>query len=840
MSNSFVISELVARFAVEDQASSSLQLITKNFEEVGESAGSSLQEATNHAKGFGAGLEDQIPKTTSFSEKVGNMANSFVHVGHAIDEVDNMFDRYELTEMSVENAQLRLEKAQEAYTLALKEHGEGSKEAEAAERNLEIATNRNEAANIRAKSSMVMIGLSAVALVGQYTSVAESALKFAASGTVIATASATITGAFAAISGAITSLSVFLLANPVVLVLAAIAAAAIALKYAWDTNWGDIQGKTRSAVDIITAKIKEIPYAYETLKSANQIISDNAENLRSLAFGPLGYAYNAYIRFSSGVDGNTTAVQENTKGLEENQTALDKTLSLLSNADNILYTYYKTEEKVNVLTKQLADMLKEEKMATDDYNNAVKKLNDDETKRNEIEQKLQVLVEKGKTDLPIYSELISQHDQVTKDIEVDKQALNAAEEKYAQYRDKSIKDSPEYKAKLLELEQAEKELALAKDKTNASMEKSPEAFGLADSAITNTKVVLETAGIPGWDNYNKAFSTATANIQEPGWSIKINENIGTVSTAQAESIPKTESWYTQTKKYFSDTATDISTSMGNIWTSIKGTWDQIWNYLFGASIIPDIYNAFVSWFDKIATYISSTWIAIKNAVPSAWSGIQVALESAWNSIKSSGESIWNSIQDIFAHVGLSESSVKSAWDDVKSWLTDVWDGFISAAKSAWETVKSYWAKISSSGSSSGGGSSGNPYANMSTVKLNRSGGRDPLYLYPDLEHSGYYVQGSKATSHYDPSTETFRSASHSLASGGSFWASRPTSITVGDAGSGNPEYVSVTPLRKMGAGAESMIVNVNISGNIYGVNDIRQVMYDVLKEVNRNVRALGG
>lgn len=59
------------------------------------------------------------------------------------------------------------------------------------------------------------------------------------------------TAAFGAIQSAAAGLFAFLLANPIVLIIAAIVAAIVFLALAWKNNWFDIQGKTQAAIEFI-------------------------------------------------------------------------------------------------------------------------------------------------------------------------------------------------------------------------------------------------------------------------------------------------------------------------------------------------------------------------------------------------------------------------------------------------------------------------------------------------------------------------------------------------------------------------------------------------------------
>ncbi len=65
---------------------------------------------------------------------------------------------------------------------------------------------------------------------------------------------ASVTSAITTITTAISAAGAFLLANPIFLAIAAIIAAVIALKYAWDNNLGGIQEKTKAVLGWITDK----------------------------------------------------------------------------------------------------------------------------------------------------------------------------------------------------------------------------------------------------------------------------------------------------------------------------------------------------------------------------------------------------------------------------------------------------------------------------------------------------------------------------------------------------------------------------------------------------------
>ncbi len=256
------IASLFISLEVDDKASAGLKKIDVSLGETS----AEFKEAKAHASGFGDTVEKTGAGSVSFSSKIGGAATSLATVGASADKAMNLMDRYQISQMTVENATMRVTAAQENYDAVLVKYPANSQQAIDATRQLEIAQNNMEKANIHADSSMVMIGVSALSMVPNFIDAGTSALTFAASGTVIASMGALVTTTMGAIRAgvafmtasaetSITALSKFLFTNPIGIALLLITGAVIALKLAWDSNFGGIQEKLGSAVAFLKEKL---------------------------------------------------------------------------------------------------------------------------------------------------------------------------------------------------------------------------------------------------------------------------------------------------------------------------------------------------------------------------------------------------------------------------------------------------------------------------------------------------------------------------------------------------------------------------------------------------------
>ncbi len=105
----------------------------------------------------------------------------------------------------------------------------------------------------------------------------------------------------------------------------------------------------------------------------------------------------------------------------------------------------------------------------------------------------------------------------------------------------------------------------------------------------------------------------------------------------------------------------ISDAVTAAWAKIKEVFTAIWNYLFGGSVIPDIYNGFVKYFGLIQTTITTVlnailtinktiWNAISTFITTIWNAISTFITTTLNTIKTIITTVWNAISTIITTV----------------------------------------------------------------------------------------------------------------------------------------------------------------------------------------------
>ncbi len=347
------------------------------------------------------------------------------------------------------------------------------------------------------------------------------------------------------------------------------------------------------------------------------------------------------------------------------------------------------------------------------------------------------------------------------------------------------------------------------------------------------------------------------------------------------------------KDYFGKVATSISEIMTAIWNKIVEIWTGIWNYLFGGSIIPDIYNAFVEWFTKIRDGITqtwntiktttettwssiqssltsiwneikataetvwttmkdaiiATWTALRNSVAGAWVAVQSALQGAWDTIKSAAQTTWTAIQNVFTSISISGASVAGAWSGIGSSLSSTWNSWISAAQSAYSKLQSIWASMSSGGPSTSGGGGGGSYGSgLATVTVQYSNTANGIQYSGSIDNAPAGKSGTvggtvssvdemiASIGQYYGSVAVIGNGVQLAAKGFEGWVNRPTPFIMGEGG--EPEYVSITPRSKMNGGSGSITININAP--VFGVDDLDRKIESAIQEIRRNVRSLGG
>lgn len=204
-------------------------------------------KVTADSSGVTSGMEKAKASTLGFADSISRSAERFAVMGTAVDRAMNMMDRYEISQISIENATARVASAQQNYNEAVARYGEDSAQAIDASRQLEIANNNLERTNIRVNSSMVMIGLSTLSMVPQFINFGKAAVT---------------TLRDVEIATLLTTTRIKAMV-PELLVLSAVAGG---VWYLWQTQTEAAASATRNATDSISAGLNTTQQQADDLK----------------------------------------------------------------------------------------------------------------------------------------------------------------------------------------------------------------------------------------------------------------------------------------------------------------------------------------------------------------------------------------------------------------------------------------------------------------------------------------------------------------------------------------------------------------------------------------------
>jgi hypothetical protein len=226
--------------------------VSESYDEMATRARASADDI-NSSYGY---VQDSAEKTTvSFGQQllaVNNLATGSFGLVMSFERVENAQVAVDRANLMVERSTQSVKTAQDNYNKAIEKYGADSPQAQDAANKLTIAQTALEVAHERADmanrnmnttmmTSVLTVIPSAISVISSLSAVkgilTSSTYIHAAAEYVEAAAETVATGATSILSGAMTALGGvldFLAANPIVLVVAAIAAVILALKYAYD------------------------------------------------------------------------------------------------------------------------------------------------------------------------------------------------------------------------------------------------------------------------------------------------------------------------------------------------------------------------------------------------------------------------------------------------------------------------------------------------------------------------------------------------------------------------------------------------------------------------------
>lgn len=132
---------------------------------------------------------------------------------------------------------------------------------------------------------------------------------------------------------------------------------------------------------------------------------------------------------------------------------------------------------------------------------------------------------------------------------------------------------------------------------------------------------------------------------------------------------------------------------------VIGWFQELFDTLVGNSIIPDMVNAIIDWFDTLVTIAKAIWNGIKRFIiapmqavwdflVSAWGAIGRFLSSVWDGVKWAVNVAWGLVRDYII------DPIQAAWDflvdifgGVVEWISGAWESLTGDVSAVWEGVK---------------------------------------------------------------------------------------------------------------------------------------------------------
>ncbi len=104
---------------------------------------------------------------------------------------------------------------------------------------------------------------------------------------------------------------------------------------------------------------------------------------------------------------------------------------------------------------------------------------------------------------------------------------------------------------------------------------------------------------------------------------------------------------------------------------VFGLWEWLYNRLVGGSIIPDMVNEIIDWFNKLGEWASGIWENIKTKAIEIWENIKTAAvekaQTLYTDVKTKLEDLWKYIQGIPGKaLGWGRDILNKLWEGMKS------------------------------------------------------------------------------------------------------------------------------------------------------------------------------
>jgi phage-related protein len=126
--------------------------------------------------------------------------------------------------------------------------------------------------------------------------------------------------------------------------------------------------------------------------------------------------------------------------------------------------------------------------------------------------------------------------------------------------------------------------------------------------------------------------------------------------------------------------------VGEFVMAIVGWFQELYDDLVGNSIIPDMVDKIIYWFNFLWAILQGIVGTIATVIETVWNGIKSTSETIWNGIKTTAETVWNGIKAVVTDpIGAARDVLSGIIDTITGFFDFV--GLVDIVTGVWDSVK---------------------------------------------------------------------------------------------------------------------------------------------------------
>jgi phage-related protein len=648
--------EVAITISAVDEASDVIANVQSNLSDLTTTADSVAPAMTDVSDSTGAATEsmDGLNQSTMWSMQGMMGLSSTIRMGITD------YERMDLMHVRLEQSTLAVQKAQEAYSAAVKAHGAASQQATQAEEALQIAEDRLNYYQQRNMLNYVQMGLQIPMIIASITQLTGG---LGGLGGALGSAGEAVGGVVAAL-------------GPVGIAIIAIVAAIAILYEAWTNDWGGIREKTADAVKDIQSGLSQIGTALsgfadavkDAIGGAVDWLKANWQDVLVAALtGPVGLAYEAWKNnwggFRTVVSDAITAIG-NTLGTMKDTVAKPVQDAWTQTLDSTTQAWDQIKDKVNAQMPLMGGIIQTGmdlihgnwQAAWQDLTNLPGVL------LQQMQKDISDIMDNIKNNIKIFTDAWQAAEDFLKPILTDittalTDFVNAIEKLFQDFYDWLVGTSL-----WNDLWNAILDIA-GKAITQLLSDLQSKLFSAMEDAFTKALQLLEDLWNKSWQAIETAFDAIATAIE------------GDMTT-----------WFKTVEDSFT-TATDL----------LQSTWQTAWQAMQSLfqTVSGDIQNAWQNFLSTMNSAMNSFWSTVESATAAAFAALEAAFTAAMDALEgilsgaiSTMEGAWSAFQSFIASgVSAVEGAVSSASSTAQSTFKSM-EGATSGALSGIEKAVS--------------------------------------------------------------------------------------------------------------------------------------------------------